>query len=75
MPICQNPRYGQCGGIDADGHPWTKDYGHDSCCPEGFECQYQSTYFSQCKPQTESDEIARSPAKSEVVVVEEEEAA
>jgi len=49
-PICSNARYGQCGGQDADGHPWTKEFHHDNCCPAGFSCSYQSAYFSQCKP-------------------------
>lgn len=52
LPICTNARFGQCGGVDADNHPWTQQYGHDSCCPEGFECQYKSQYYSQCVKNT-----------------------
>jgi len=50
MPICTNARYGQCGGIDAAGHPWTKEYKHDSCCPDAFSCTFKSQYYSQCTP-------------------------
>lgn len=49
LPICSNARYGQCGGVDGDGNPWTKQYGHDSCCPDGFACTYKSQYYSQCE--------------------------
>jgi len=50
IPICPNARYGQCGGLDGDGKPWTPANGHSTCCPEDFECTYTSQYFSQCKP-------------------------
>jgi len=51
-PRCTNPRYGQCGGVDKEGHPWTKDFGHDACCPIPTTCTFQDAYFSQCKPNT-----------------------
>lgn len=47
-PFCQNARFGQCGGIDAEGHPWTKEYDHDTCCPEAFTCVVVNKYYSQC---------------------------
>jgi len=47
-PLCTNTRFGQCGGVDADNNPWTREFGHSDCCPDGFECAYKSTYFSQC---------------------------
>ena len=48
IPVCENPFYGQCGGLDAQGDPWTEK--HTSCCPDGFECDFQSQYYSQCCP-------------------------
>jgi len=48
LPICSNARFGQCGGIDADGNPWTKEFDHDSCCPDAFSCSYVTEYYSQC---------------------------
>ena len=47
-PVCPNPYYGQCGGKDQAGNPWSET--HKSCCPEGFECDFQSEYYSQCCP-------------------------
>jgi len=46
VPVCTNARFGQCGGVDADGNPWTPT--HSDCCPDGFECSFVSSYFSQC---------------------------
>ena len=48
LPICSNARFGQCGGIDADGNPWTKQFDHSDCCPAGFVCTYKDKYYSQC---------------------------
>jgi hypothetical protein len=48
IPVCQNAAYGQCGGVDTDGQPWTVD--HTTCCPDGFKCEYNNQYFSQCCP-------------------------
>jgi len=58
VPRCLNPRYGQCGGVDQKGNPWTKDFKHDDCCPEPFTCVYQSKYFSQCQPNVTTVEAA-----------------
>lgn len=58
VPICTNARYGQCGGIDSDGKPWTKAGGHDTCCPDGFTCTYQNQYYSQCNPETTAVDTA-----------------
>jgi len=52
LPFCSNARFGQCGGIDPDQNPWTKQYGHDDCCPADFHCEYVNPYFSQCKQNT-----------------------
>jgi hypothetical protein len=30
IPVCENPFYGQCGGVDSNGKPWPY-----ACCPEG----------------------------------------
>lgn len=67
-PICSNARFGQCGGTDADNHPWTKEYGHDSCCPAGFKCVYESQYYSQCKKNTTSTKSVMLPLMQEVRV-------
>ena len=48
LPICTNARFGQCGGIDADGNPWDKAHHHSSCCPADFMCSYKNQYYSQC---------------------------
>ena len=48
-PFCANARFGQCGGVDSEGHPWTKEYDHDTCCPEAFKCVLVNQYYSQCK--------------------------
>ena len=53
-PVCTNPRFGQCGGIDSKQQPWDKDHGHDTCCPAGFECDKKDQYFSQCNPEKSS---------------------
>lgn len=52
QPRCTNARYGQCGGVDKQGHAWTKDFHHDDCCPEPFTCVKQSAFYSQCQPNT-----------------------
>ncbi|KAL1503092.1 hypothetical protein AB1Y20_011155 [Prymnesium parvum] len=65
-PICTNPRYGQCDGQDADGNPWTKDFGHDKCCPSGFKCVYESQYYSQCKLNTTKTAVKLVPGMHEV---------
>ena len=44
-PFCANPRYGQCGGQDPSGKPYTP-----ACCPPGFHCESKSQYYSQCVP-------------------------
>ena len=44
-PFCANPRYGQCGGQDPSGKPYTP-----ACCPPGFHCEAKSQYYSQCVP-------------------------
>ena len=46
IPVCTNPAYGQCGGVDSDGVSWLEK--HDACCPDGFNCAYASPYYSQC---------------------------
>jgi hypothetical protein len=46
IPVCTNPAYGQCGGVDSDGVAWLEN--HDDCCPDGFQCSYSSAYYSQC---------------------------
>lgn len=48
-PFCANARFGQCGGVDSEGHPWTKAYKHDTCCPDAFKCVLVNQYYSQCK--------------------------
>lgn len=48
VDLCLNPQYGQCGGVDAKQHPWTPQYHHQTCCPDSFDCVYQSEYYSQC---------------------------
>jgi len=50
IPVCTNPAYGQCGGVDSDGNPWLDN--HDSCCPDGFACFYSSEFYSQCLENT-----------------------
>lgn len=50
VPVCSNARYGQCGGIGPDGEPWDRAHEHDTCCPDGFACIFDSQYYSQCKP-------------------------
>lgn len=41
---CLIVQYGQCGGTTPSGNPWPED---KACCPAGFECQYQSQFYSQ----------------------------
>ena len=48
IPHCTNARFGQCGGVDTDGHPWNKTFGHDTCCPDPFKCVKKDDYYSQC---------------------------
>ena len=48
-PFCSNARFGQCGGVDSKGHPWTKQYKHDDCCPDGFGCDVVNKFYSQCR--------------------------
>ena len=48
LEVCSNARFGQCGGIDQASHPWNKTYHHDTCCPDGFKCQFNDQYYSQC---------------------------
>jgi len=47
-PICENARFGQCGGVDTKGLPWTKANGYSDCCPEDFHCAVKDPYYSQC---------------------------
>lgn len=54
MPLCTNARFGQCGGIDADGLPWTPANHHSDCCPENFYCSYVNADYSQCKSNSSS---------------------
>jgi len=65
-PICTNARYGQCGGQDADGKPWTKANGHDNCCPAGFKCVFESQYYSQCKSNATATALKLVPTMQEV---------
>jgi len=48
VPVCSNARFGQCGGIDSEGHPWTSQYDHSDCCPTPQTCVKKTEYFSQC---------------------------
>jgi hypothetical protein len=48
VPVCSNARFGQCGGIDVEGHPWNKTYDHSDCCPEPQKCTYKTEFYSQC---------------------------
>jgi hypothetical protein len=59
IPVCTNPAYGQCGGVDSDGNPWLDN--HDDCCPDGFDCQYSTAYYSQCLESTADSK--KSPTK------------
>ena len=47
-PFCRLPPepepYGQCGG---------KGWNGSKSCPDGSICQYQSEWYSQCKPMEE----------------------
>jgi len=52
IPRCDNPRFGQCGGVDQDGHAWNKTFGHDDCCPKPFTCVKQTEFYSQCTNKT-----------------------
>ena len=47
---CSQP-YQQCGGQDGDGHPWTPDYGHPTCCTPGYLCNKTNDYYSGCIPE------------------------
>ena len=38
IPVCTNGFYGQCGGTDKNGDPWTDK--HDACCPPAYTCTY-----------------------------------
>jgi hypothetical protein len=60
--LCTNPRFGQCGGTDKAGHPWTPDFKHDACCPDGFKCLFKSPYYSQCVWKNSSKASRPSPS-------------
>ena len=43
IPVCENAAYGQCGGVDSDGQPWTVD--HMTCCPDGERARDSATAY------------------------------
>ena len=44
--------------LDSDGEAWPEG---QKCCPDGFECEYQSEYYSQCKVSAHDDDDCANP--------------
>ena len=59
IPVCTNGFYGQCGGTDKNGDPWTDK--HDACCPPRTRARTPTRCAQARRPARPPSRSAREP--------------